>query len=107
VVFEAVGVPGVIDSAMRSAPRRARIVVVGVCMGADRITPFFGIAKELSVQFALAYDLTEFADTLRTIAEGGVDVSPMITGEVELDGVAQAFEDLATPDRHCKVLVTQ
>jgi hypothetical protein len=30
----------------------------------------------------------------------------MITGEVGLDGVAGAFEDLGQPDRHCKILVT-
>jgi hypothetical protein len=30
----------------------------------------------------------------------------MITGEVGIDGVAGAFEDLAHPDRHCKILVT-
>ena len=106
VVFEAVGVPGVIDSAFRSAPTRTRIVVVGVCMGGDQVTPFWGIAKELSVQFVLGYDLTEFSDTLRAIAEGAIDVAPMITGEVGLDGVAGAFEDLGHPDRHCKILVT-
>jgi threonine dehydrogenase-like Zn-dependent dehydrogenase len=106
VVFEAVGVPGMIDGALRAAPRLARLVVVGVCMGEDRLTPFWGIAKELSVQFALAYDLEEFAASLRTIAEGEVDVTPMITGEVGIDEVAQAFDDLGHPDRHCKILVT-
>ena len=68
---------------------------------------FWGIAKELSVQFVLGYDLTEFSDTLLAIAEGTVDVSPMITGEVGIDGVPGAFEDLAHPDRHCKILVTR
>jgi threonine dehydrogenase-like Zn-dependent dehydrogenase len=106
VVFEAVGVPGVIDVALRSAPRNTRLVIVGVCMGRDQITPFFGIAKELSVQFCLGYDLEEFSGSLKAIADGDLDVSSMITGEVGLDGVAGAFEDLGTPDRHCKILVT-
>ena len=53
VVFEAIGVPGIIDEALRLAPAGARIVVVGVCMGRDTITPFYGIGKELSVQFVL------------------------------------------------------
>jgi threonine dehydrogenase-like Zn-dependent dehydrogenase len=105
VVFEAVGVPGVIDAAMRSAPARSRLVVVGVCMGRDEITPFWGIAKELSVQFCLGYDLEEFAGTLRAIADGALDVEPMITGEVGIDGVAGAFEELSSPERHCKILV--
>ncbi len=105
VVFEAVGVPGMIDGALRDAPAQSRIVVVGVCMEPDTITPFFGISKEINLQFALAYDPTEFATTLRSIAEGEIDVSPIITGEVGLDGVATAFDQLAHPETHCKILV--
>jgi threonine dehydrogenase-like Zn-dependent dehydrogenase len=105
VVFEAIGVPGIIDGALRDAPMRTRIVVVGVCMERDTITPFFGIGKELSLQFVLGYDPMEFADCLRSIAEGEIDVAPMITGEVGLDGVPGAFEELANPERHCKILV--
>jgi threonine dehydrogenase-like Zn-dependent dehydrogenase len=106
VVFEAVGVPGMINETLRSAPARSRIVVVGVCMGNDQVTPIWGISKELSLQFVLAYDLDEFSNSLSAIAEGAIDVAPMITGEVGIDGVAGAFEDLAHPDRHCKILVT-
>jgi len=100
-------VPGVIDSVFRAAPSQTRVVVVGVCMCGDRVTPFWGITKELSVQFVFGYDLDEFAGSLRAIAEGAVDVDPMVTGEVDLDGVAGAFEDLGQPDRHCKILVTR
>jgi threonine dehydrogenase-like Zn-dependent dehydrogenase len=105
VVFEAIGVPGIIDDAMRMAPPQSRMVVVGVCMQPDAITPFFGIAKELNIQFVLGYDPMEFAACLRSIAEGEIDVVPMITGEVGLDGVPGAFDELANPDRHCKILV--
>jgi len=48
----------------------------------------------------------EFAATLRSIAEGEIDVGPLITGEVDLDGVGGAFDELADPERHCKILVT-
>src|SRR5271167_2648967 len=37
VIFECVGVPGVIDQIMMRAPRAARIVIVGVCMQSDHI----------------------------------------------------------------------
>jgi rhodanese-related sulfurtransferase len=60
-VFEAVGVPGMIDELMRVAPAQSRIVVVGVCMQPDALTPMFGIAKELNVQFVLGYTPEEFA----------------------------------------------
>lgn len=106
VVYEAVGVPGMLDGVLRDAPHSTRVLVVGVCMEQDRINPFFGISKELNIQFALAYDPMEFAGTLRSIAEGELDVAPLITGEVDLDGVAGAFGALGNPDEHCKILVT-
>ena len=106
VCFEAIGVPGIIDGVLKDAPHSTRLVVVGVCMETDRINPFFGISKELNVQFCLGYDPMEFNDTLRAIAEGELTVAPLITGEVDLDGVAGAFEALGNPDDHCKILVT-
>src|SRR3546814_14249649 len=75
-------------------------------MGDDTINPFYGISKELNVQFCLGYDPMEFNESLRAIAEGDIDVTPMITGEVPLDGVADAFEPLGHPAPHCKPLVT-
>jgi threonine dehydrogenase-like Zn-dependent dehydrogenase len=106
VVFEAVGVPGVINDAFRRAPRGSRLIVAGVCMEPDTVLPFFGTAKEINVQFVLAYDPAEFAESLRAIAEGEIDVGPLITGEVGLDGVGAAFDELAKPDTQCKILVT-
>jgi threonine dehydrogenase-like Zn-dependent dehydrogenase len=105
VVFECVGVPGVLDQLMAAAPRGTRIVVVGVCMEADTIHPLLGISKELDLQFVLGYTQEEFAATLRHIAEGAIPVAPLITGHVGVDGVAQAFADLGSPDRHAKILV--
>jgi threonine dehydrogenase-like Zn-dependent dehydrogenase len=106
VVFEAVGVPGIIDDVLLRARPGTRLIVAGVCMESDTVHPFFAIAKEMSVQFCLAYTPEEFADSLRAIAEGDIDVAPLITGEVDLDGVGAAFDDLADPERHCKILVT-
>jgi 2-desacetyl-2-hydroxyethyl bacteriochlorophyllide A dehydrogenase len=106
VVFEAVGVPGIIDDILRRAPVGARVVVAGVCMQADTVHPYFAIAKQINLQFVLAYDQAEFTDCLRAIAEGDIDVAPIITSEVGLDGVGAAFDDLAHPDVHCKILVT-
>ena len=51
VVFEAVGVPGIIDDVLRRARPGTRLVVAGVCMQPDTVHPFFAIAKEINVQF--------------------------------------------------------
>jgi threonine dehydrogenase-like Zn-dependent dehydrogenase len=105
VIYEAVGVPGMLDRAMRDAPPAARILVVGVCMETDAILPIIGINKELQIQFVLGYTPEEFAATLRHIAEGAILTAPLVTGTVGVDGVARAFEDLASPEHHAKILV--
>ena len=105
MIFEAVGVPGMIEQAMRMAPKDARILVVGACMQEDRIHPMLGIGRELSIQFVLGYQPDEFARALRAIAEGEVDLSPWLTGMVDIDGVPQAFHDLGNPEAHAKILV--
>lgn len=105
VIFECVGVPGVIEQIMEHAPKHARIVVVGVCMQRDHFEPVFGINKELNLQFVIAYSGEEFALALRNIAQGVTDVAPLITASVGVTGVAQAFDDLASPDHHAKILV--
>lgn len=105
VVFECVGVPGVIEGLLASAPMYTRVVVVGVCVGEDRFTPAMAINKEIDLRFVIGYTPLEFADTLRMLAEGEVDPRPLLTGTVGLDGVGAAFDALADPDAHAKILV--
>jgi threonine dehydrogenase-like Zn-dependent dehydrogenase len=105
VIFEAVGVPGMLEQSMRIAPKDTRILVVGVCMQEDRIHPLLGIMRELSIQFALGYQPDEFGGALHAIGDGRVDLAPWITGTVDIDGVPGAFDALADPEAHAKILV--
>jgi threonine dehydrogenase-like Zn-dependent dehydrogenase len=105
VIFECVGVPGVIDSIIDGAPLFSRVVIVGVCVGGDQITPAMAINKEIDLRFVLAYTPLEFRDTLQMLAEGKVDPTPLITGTVGLDGVAGAFTVLGDPEAHAKILI--
>jgi threonine dehydrogenase-like Zn-dependent dehydrogenase len=105
VVFECVGVPGMIESIVDGAPLFSRVVVVGVCVGVDRFHPAMAINKEIDLRFVIAYTPLEFRDTLHMLAEGEVDPSPLVTGTVGLDGVDAAFAALADPAAHAKVLV--
>ena len=105
VIFECVGVPGVLSQLSMIAPPRARIVVVGVCMEPDQIRPSIAINKELDFQFVLGYTTDEFAETLQELADGTLDPRPMITGSTGLGGVAAAFQTLASPDEHAKIMV--
>jgi threonine dehydrogenase-like Zn-dependent dehydrogenase len=104
-IFECVGVPGVLQGIIREAPRQSRVVVVGVSIEEDRIKPMVAVVKELDVRFSFGYSPEEFAQTLHALAEGKIEAEPLITGRSGLEGVAAAFEDLAQPNRHAKILV--
>jgi len=105
VIFECVGVPGMIEGVLSAAPVASRVVVVGVCMGSDALRPSMAINKEIDLRFVLAYTPLEFRDTLHQLADGDLEVSAMVTGTVGLDGVAGAFDVLAGAEGHAKVLV--
>jgi threonine dehydrogenase-like Zn-dependent dehydrogenase len=105
VIFECVGVPGVIESIVDGAPLFSRVVVVGVCVGEDRFKPAMAINKEIDLRFVIGYTPLEFRDTLHMLAEGDVDPRPMMTGEVGLEGVDGAFAALGDPERHAKILI--
>lgn len=105
VVFECVGVPGVIEQVIDAAPFFSRIVVVGVCMRPDRIRPVMAINKEIDLRFVLGYTPAEFRETLQMLADGKVRPEPMITGTVGLAGVGAAFAALEDPEQHAKILI--
>jgi threonine dehydrogenase-like Zn-dependent dehydrogenase len=105
VIFECVGVPGVIGQIVDTAPLFSRVVVVGVCVGPDTFMPALAINKEIDLRFVLGYTPLEFRDTLHMLADGKVDPRPMITGTVGLEGIAGAFDDLADPETHAKILI--
>ena len=105
VIFECVGVPGVLQSVIDGAPEMARVVVVGVCMQPDTIEPSIAINKEIDLRFVRGYSPLEFRDALHMLADGKVRGEHLVTGEVGLDGVEAAFDALADPNRHAKILI--
>jgi threonine dehydrogenase-like Zn-dependent dehydrogenase len=94
-----------LDDIITSAPFFTRVVVVGVCMGPDRIRPAMAVNKEIEMRFVLGYSPLDFRDTLHRLAEGKLDGGSLVTGTVGLDGVNGAFDALAAADVHAKVLI--
>jgi threonine dehydrogenase-like Zn-dependent dehydrogenase len=105
VIFEAVGVPGMLQSLIADAPPHSRIVVVGVCMHTDAIEPFMAVTKEMELRFSFGYTPTEFAATLDRLAAGVPGAEMLVTSAVGLDGAPGAFEMLRSPGEHGKILV--
>lgn len=104
VVFECVGVEGTLQQAMETVRTHGRVVVAGVCMREDRIRPFTGISRQLTLKFVLGYTPDEYRETLQAFADGAIDTSPMVTRTVTVEQLPQAFVALSNP-RDCKVVL--
>jgi 2-desacetyl-2-hydroxyethyl bacteriochlorophyllide A dehydrogenase len=105
VIFECVGVPGLLRQCIDLAPLHGKIIVVGVCRGEDQIFPRVALRKELSIQFVLGYTRDEFGLVLDMLASGRIDAEPLITGVIGLDETPAMFEALRRPGDHAKVLI--
>lgn len=105
IVFECVGIPGILDGIITAAPLGTRVVVAGVCTEPDRFRPVMAINKEIDLRFVVGYTPLDFRDTLHMLAEGKVDPALLRTGTVGLLGVNPAFETLARPNVHAKIII--
>ena len=105
IIFECVGVPGVLQSLIENAPPTAHVVVVGACQEDDRILPVIAINKQLRFSFVFAYTADEFAETLHALGEGQIDADVFLTGTVGLSETPDAFIRLGNPGEDVKVVV--
>ncbi|TCZ50671.1 zinc-binding dehydrogenase [Roseicella aquatilis] len=105
LIFECVGVPGMLQRMIEAAPPRGGIVVVGVCMEEDRLRPRMAIRKELNLRFVLAYGRADFTRVLRHVEAGEIRAADFVTDIVGLAALPETFEALRRPGTQVKVLV--
>ncbi len=105
VIFECVGVPGMIQQCVGLAPARSRVIVVGVCMQPDTFFPGMAIVKEITLKFVVAYRKQDFALTIDMLDAERITGEGMVTDVIGLDGFAEAFQALKQPTTQCKVML--
>lgn len=105
IIFEAVGIPGLIQSCIEMAEMNTRIVVVGACQTPDTFKPLLCTIKKLTLIFPFGYSLSDYQTIITLIAQGRIDPTPLISHIVSLDEVPEIFETLRKPKDHIKVLI--
>ena len=105
VIFECVGVPGLLQQCIGMARARGRVVVVGVCMQPDMIFPAMAVIKEIELRFVVAYHKRDFELAIEMLDRGRIAGRDMITDVVDLSAFPAAFEALKTPTHQCKVML--
>jgi threonine dehydrogenase-like Zn-dependent dehydrogenase len=105
VAWECTGKAGMINRLMHIVPPKTRIMVDGSCMVDDTMRPVVGTYKGLLIDFGYGDTTDAYETSLQRIAAGTIAASNLITAEVGLDEVGNAFDWLSSPNEHVKIVV--
>ncbi len=98
VVFECVGIPGVLDSIISGCERGTRIFSVGGPPEGDHLHTLTAKRKGLSIQFGGGPSMAHWDEAFEAVCSGSLDVTPMLGPAVGLDEVPAALD--ASRDAH-------
>jgi threonine dehydrogenase-like Zn-dependent dehydrogenase len=78
VVFECVGIPGVLDSIIKGCERGTRIFSVGGPPEGDRLHTLTAKRKGLNIQFGGGPSMAHWDEAFEAVCSGRLDVRPML-----------------------------
>jgi 2-desacetyl-2-hydroxyethyl bacteriochlorophyllide A dehydrogenase len=97
LVYECVGLPGLMQQIITSVGFGARIVMGGYCMEPEQFYVFAAQNKRLTVHFAAGEEKQDMELALRSIADGKIDVKSWLGERIGLNGVAEAMAQMSGP----------
>ncbi len=105
VVFECAGIASTIQTAVDNVRRGGVVSLVGVATGAAEIDPAGWLIKEVRLVSSIAYSHEDFDICKHLVVDGRMRTEALHTSTVSLDGMAQAFDQLAENPSEVKILV--
>jgi (R,R)-butanediol dehydrogenase/meso-butanediol dehydrogenase/diacetyl reductase len=105
VVFECVGIPGLIDQAVQQVGNRGTVLLLGLCTRPDPIDSFAMLSKEVRLVTSAFFTLPEYQASLDALAEGAMEPRLLVTDTVSLADTPEVFESLKRRTSQCKVLI--
>lgn len=105
VVFECVGVPGVLDSIIKSCERETRIFSAGGPPQGDHIHTMVAKNKGLNIQFGGGPAMPDWNEAFQHVANGKLDVRPMMGRVVSLDDMPQAIREVRNANGPARIVL--
>jgi threonine dehydrogenase-like Zn-dependent dehydrogenase len=105
VVFECVGVPGVLDTIIKGCERGTRIFSAGGPPQGDHLHTMVAKRKGLNIQFGGGPSMTHWNQAFEEVCAGRVDVTPMFGRTVDLDGTSRAIDDARDANGPARIIV--
>ncbi|MCX7864148.1 MAG: zinc-binding dehydrogenase [Novosphingobium sp.] len=105
LVYECVGLPGMVQAIIDAIPFDGRIVMGGYCMEEERLFVFAAQNKRLTIQFAGGEEAQDMELAMRSIDNGSIDVAPWIGARIGLSRVAETMAAMSSPAAPVRTLV--
>jgi (R,R)-butanediol dehydrogenase / meso-butanediol dehydrogenase / diacetyl reductase len=105
VVFECVGIPGLIDQAVQQVGNRGTVLLLGLCTRPDPINSFAMLSKEVKLVTSAFFTVPEYQASLDALSEGAMEPRLLVTDTISLADTPAVFESLKRRTNQCKVLI--
>ncbi|KNC19867.1 alcohol dehydrogenase [Arthrobacter sp. RIT-PI-e] len=106
VLYECTGAPALLQPSAELVRRGGILSLLGYPMTDSEVSYGDWQSRELTVIGSLAYTHADFTGAMRALADGSVDVVPLITGTITLDELPDLLAELdGGTTQHAKVLV--
>ena len=105
IVFECVGVPGLIAQAVQQVCNRGTILLLGLCTRPDTLNTFAMLSKEVKLVTSAFFTVPEYEAALDALEKGAAEPRLLVTDTIALSEVPTVFEGLKRRTHQCKVLI--
>ncbi len=105
IVFECVGIPGLIAQAVSQVRARGTILLLGLCTQPDTFNSFAMLSKEIRLITSAFFTRGEYEAALDALDAGAAEPRLLVTDTISLADTPARFEALRTRTHDCKVLI--
>lgn len=105
IVFECVGLPGLIAQAVEQVRPRGTILLLGLCTKPDTFNSFAMLSKEVRLVTSAFFTVQEYEAALKALEQGAVEPREMVTGTITLAETPTVYEALKHRTQQCKVMI--
>jgi len=105
IVFECVGVPGLIAQAVQQLRPRGTILLLGLCNQPDTFNSFAMLSEEIRLVTSAFFTRGEYEASLDALERGAAEPRALVTETIGLAQTPDMFESLKKRTHQCKVMI--
>lgn len=105
IVFECVGVPGLIAQAVEQVRSNGTVVLLGLCTRPDTFNSFAMLSKQVKLVTSAFFTRQEYEAALDALDRGAVEPRLLVTDTISLAATPSVFESLRQRSSQSKVLI--